>query len=124
MNELKDYLNSNREYVITLDLNDLVDKAIKYLDYISELVEQKSNKKLFLPDYSLYFKDFNTISVDIDWYKGNHSLFLKIYEDYDFARYDYWDETDKPNWCHNDHKIGTELDSHVLDTLLLFTEDK
>lgn len=125
MNELKDYLNSNRTRTITLDLNELVDRAIKYWDYISELVEKKSNKKLLVPSGSnINTNDINDTFVYLEWNIGSLYLTMEIYEDYDCVTYYYWDENGRTNWCHNDHRIGTELDSYVLETLLLFTEDK
>ena len=124
MNELKDYLNSNREITITIDLNELVDRAIKYWDYISELVEKKSSRKLLVPCNSINKNDLNDISISLVWSTSNSFLTVEIYQDYDFVRYDHWDDIKIPDWCHNDHRIGTELDSWVLDTLLLFTKDK
>jgi len=122
---LMSYLNANREVTITLDLNDLVDKALKYLDYIYELVEEKSNKKLSLPSYHIGTEDIVDNSfVYLCWDKGSHSLILNLYQDYDFARYDYWNTDKTSDWCHYDHLIGSELAPYVLDTLLLFTEDE
>jgi len=124
MSGLMSYLNANREVTITLDLNDLVDKAIRYLNYIYELVEEKCGKKLIAPSYHIDTEDTHDPFVYLCWDKGSDSLILSLYQDYDFARYDYWNTNKTPDWCHYDHQIGSELASYVLDTLLLFTEEE
>lgn len=115
-----DYLELNREIVINIDVNELVDSAIKAWKFMKNDFKQQCGKELTTPEVLFNTNEIEYLQVDMDWDNDKHHLDIEIIDGGSNAYVYYRDKINRTGldrW----YTLNTPLPDWLLDKLSLFT---
>ena len=115
-NEAIQYLEFHRAFTIEIDANNLVDTAIKALNFIRESI-----KDLSVPEVLFNTNEIEYLQVDISWDRNEHHLDIEILDGRSNA-FVYYINSVTREQLNKWYRLDEPLPNWLINKLSLFTE--
>jgi len=119
LDEVVNYLESNRELVIKIDSSDLVDTAIKAWNFIKEDFREQYNKKLVSPEIQFDTTNLEYLQANLVWDKESYYLRIEVVENMSYC-YIYFEDNVERVTLDKWYTLNTPLPDWLINKLSLF----